>query len=417
MNLAEQMLLKKAIEYKKRITLYQNKYKNIFLQNFQEIPLLRKSELIEDQKKNQPFGSFLNIGIDQVVRIHRTSGTTDKPLILALTQNDEECVVKTGRKAFKGTGVTNGDIIVNCMNYCMWMGGFMDHRSLEATGAAVIPYGVGHTENLIDLIRMMPNICIHSTPSYLSRIEKVAKEKYGINPDELGIKKGLFGGEGGLSDKEYREQLEKKWGMEIYDANYGMSEVMSIIAAEDQKKNGLKFAAQDILYPELYIKERNSVSNSNICGGEVGELVLSNCCKEAQPLIRYATGDIIKIIEAEDEEIKKDFKFIVLGRSDDMIVVKGINFYPNVLKNIIYKYTECTGNYQVKILNKNIVDYVRLIIELKNQLDPAHSEYLRKAISEEINLMYFVKCDVRFSTCLISGNNKLRMIERVKEFE
>ena len=100
-----------------------------------------------------------------------------------------------------------------------------------------------------------------------------------------------------------------------------------------------------------------------------------------------------------------------------MIVVKGINFYPNVLKNIIYKYTECTGNYQVKILNKNIVDYVRLIIELKNQLDPAHSEYLRKAISEEINLMYFVKCDVRFSTCLISGNNKLRMIERVKEFE
>lgn len=84
MNLAEQMLLKKAIEYKKRITLYQNKYKNIFLQNFQEIPLLRKSELIEDQKKNQPFGSFLNIGIDQVVRIHRTSGTTDKPLILAI---------------------------------------------------------------------------------------------------------------------------------------------------------------------------------------------------------------------------------------------------------------------------------------------------------------------------------------------
>lgn len=417
MNKIEKELLKKAIQYGKTIEMYKELYAGYQYGEFRELPFLQKKDLIEDQKKYPPFGSGVNGYMKRIKRIHRTSGTSNTPLLLALTDNDIKHVIASGKKAFEMAGLSKADIVINCMNYCMWMGGFMDHQSLEAAGATVIPYGVGNTENLIQIMREIPDVCIHATPSYLGKIEKIAKEKYGILPIELHIKKGFFGGEGGLDDKSFRNKLEEKWGMDIYNANYGMSEVMSIIASEGKEKDGLHFIAGESLYPELYIKEGQTASNFFIKKGAVGELVLSNRCKESQPLLRYATGDVIEIIDIEAAETVLNFKFKVKGRSDDMLVVKGINFYPAAVHELISQHTEFTGNYQIQVMEKGIIDYVRLIVELNDSYEVNTCERLKNMLRDDIRRKYFVSCDIELTEQIDRQENKLQLVKKVERFE
>ncbi len=414
MNSIEMDLWHKAQLYFDRSNLYRNKYKNS-PSNFSSIPLLRKQDLLADQALYPPYGSNVLVPIEKVRRVHRTSGTSTKPLLLTLTQNDLNNVISTGKKAFINVGLNDKDTVINCMNYCMWMGGMMDHQSLESTGATVIPYGVGHTENLVELIYAIKNVCIHSTPSYFSVIERVAREIYNLDPKELHISKALLGGEGGASDKEYRKKMEDAFGMKVYDANYGMSEVMSIIASQHNDMPGLVFVAGETLYPELMTKNDkgdNSISNDNIKKGMIGELVLSNLHKESQPLIRYGTGDVIEIINIEDELPVKKFTFRIIGRSDDMLVVKGINFYPNSIRNIISRCPISTGNYQIQILNQSTVDYVKVLVEVNGHYLKDNAENIRRNLINEIRKKYFVLCDIVFVDKLAKGKNKIGLVER-----
>lgn len=165
------------------------------------------------------------------------------------------------------------------------------------------------------------------------------------------------------------------------------------------------------------MKEEGIAGNSFIRKGMVGELVLSNCCKESQPLLRYTTGDVVEILEAEQEEIVQKFKFRVVGRSDDMLVVKGINFYPGVIRNIISKYTICTGNYQIQIPNTALIDKLKLVVET-NVLDSeqAMNNY-KNNISKEIRVKYFVSCEVEFTEQLEKESNKLKLVKKVTNLE
>lgn len=412
MNTIEMKILNKAKEYYMISDLYKRKYKSE-PQNFSDIKILRKKDLIEDQERFPPFGSNVMVSFDKIARIHRTSGTSTKPLLLTLTKNDVDNVISTGGKSFRNVGLTKNDIVINCMNYCMWMGGFMDHQSLEDTGATVIPYGVGHTDNLVELLHSIGNVCIHSTPSYLSVIERVARENHQWEPKDLKIKKALLGGEGGASNSEYRKKIEDTFGMRIYDANYGMSEMMSIIASEHEGDDGLIFMAGETLYPELLVinNEKESVSNNNIVAGMIGELVLSNLDKQSQPLLRYSTGDVIEILDVDCDNPISKFRFRVIGRSDDMIVVKGINFYPASIRDIVSKCSISTGNYKIKIHNKVTIDNVKLMIEVKVNKTQTDMEEIKTKIINEIRRKYFVLCDVEFVEQLNTGNNKSSLIE------
>lgn len=412
----EEVILKKVEELLKKSNFYKRIYNGKKFKHFKDIPLINKNDLLLDQKLYPPFGSNLIVPIQKINRLHRTSGTSNTPLILGLTKQDVYTIAKTGAKAFKVAGMEPGDIVFNCMNYCMWMGGGMDHLSIEETGAVAIPYGVGNTENLIQLMLDLKPVCIHATPSYLSIIEKVAKEKFNIGVRELSIKKGFFGGEGGMQDKTLRDNIEKKWNMQAFDANYGMSEAMSIMGAECKYKNGLHFTAQEVLYPELKLEETDICNNNNIQKGVIGELVVTNLEKEAQPLIRYATGDIIEIISTEVCECgEKSFRFKVVGRRDDMIVVKGINFYPESIREIITQFEVCTGNYSVLIPESKLVDRIKLMIEIKTK--DIDKENLGKIISKKIRSKYFVTCMIEFVTYLEVEGNKQKIVKKIKSLE
>lgn len=380
---------------------YMRKYKGLLNRNpfkaeeFFELPFTTKDELLSDQKINSPFGSNLCVHKNELVRIHKTSGTTNRPLIVGLTKKDVLKTIDVGSECFKASGLTENDIVIHCLNYNMWAGGYTDHQSLEKTGACVIPFGVGKTNNLIDTILILKPTAIHCTPSYLAKIELILKEDFAKSPIELNLKLGLFGGEGGLQNSNYRKSIEEKWGLKAMNANYGMSDVLSMFGAECRFQKGLHFMANDILFPEIIdIQTGESLKIEN---GIEGEQVITNLEKEAQPLIRYRTGDIIKILSTNKCECGQGgYLFEITGRTDDMIVVKGINVYINSIEKVLFdNLADFSGVYNILVNKVEPIDKVQIILEV-NKYTERDNNIIIKSILKRIREDLFFNPEIKF---------------------
>lgn len=347
---------------------YQNKFIHIHtegIENFFRLPFTTKQELIDDQKNFPPFGSNLCVPIERVQRVHKTSGTTNEPLLIALTTNDIRNITDIGKRSFKEAGLDESHTVLHCLNYNMWAGGYTDHQSLEKTGATVVPFGVGNTNYLIQMILRLKANTIHCTPSYLSKIEQVLRDDFSLEPKDLNLSLGLFGAEAGIENDHFRHAIEEKWGLKAMNANYGMSEVLSILGSECTKQNGLHFRAGDIVLMEL-IGSDGSVKE--IKENATGELVLTNLCKEAQPLIRYKTGDIIRITSTSCSCGDKSPVFQVVGRTDDMIVVKGINVFISSIAASLSKFSNMiTQEYRVLVNKDEPIDNIIIQVEVSDE--------------------------------------------------
>ena len=356
------------------------------MEEFRGLPFTAKTDVLIDQEKNPPFGSNLCVPVESVIRVHKTSGTTNRPVIIALTRNDIKTTVTVGAKCFILSGLQRKDLVVHCFNYNMWAGGYTDHQSLEEAGAAVIPFGVGNSHALIETILHLRPTAIHCTPSYLSKLEELVQKEFHISCSELGLRLGLFGGESGLQNSDFRSTVEKKWGLKAMNANYGMSEVLSMFGAECSHQSGLHFMGEDVLFPELIdIKRQGSLP---IEEGAVGELVLTNLEREAQPLIRYRTGDIIKVLRKRCSCKRSGFQFEVAGRTDNMLVIKGLNVFPSQIEQILNKRIDHIGNmYHVLVSRENPIDTIKLVLELKKESRTAVSQLEREIANDFIKYM------------------------------
>jgi phenylacetate-CoA ligase len=345
--------------------LYQKKLKGMNLNVLKSLPFTEKKEIIADQIKFPPFGSNLCVEMSDIQRIHRTAGSTGRPVFLAMTEADLATVIKSGRRCFWASGLRPEDTVVHCLNYCLWAGGYTDHQSLEATGAAVIPYGVGNSHGLIEAILHLKPTAIHCTPSYLAKLDVLLEQEFKMEPRDLNLKKGFFGGEGGLQNPKFRKNIEDRWGIVAMNANYGLSEVHSMFGAECEEKTGLHFMAQEYLLPELI--DPRSQEIIEIKKGNVGELVLTHLERQAQPLIRYRTHDSIEIVDHKPCKCGcSSFRFRVKGRSDDMLVIKGINVYPDAIKDILLEFPQFTGEYQIIVGKVEPIDRIALKVEVDN---------------------------------------------------
>ena len=311
-----------------------------------KIPLLDKKTIIQDQLENPPYGSILSCEPSEILRVHKTSGTTSSPFLIFLTANDIKDTISVATKTFLAAGLNNKDTIVHCLNFNMWSGGVTDYLSLEDTGATSIPFGSGNTFALIDMIQKLSVNAISCTPSYMFKIKEKCEE-IGLDIKNLGLKKGFFGGENLLQLSNIRSKIEKDFNLTAIDANYGLSEVLSIIGGEDQYRNGLIYNAHGILYAEILDKNLKSLE---IKKGTVGEFVFSSLRREGQPFFRYRTNDVIEVLDAyfdEDDLIRIRFK--IKGRSDEMFNVKGVNFFPESLISILNEIEpDLSTKYKVK---------------------------------------------------------------------
>ena len=387
------------------------------LEYLHDLPFTDKKAVLEDQMLYPPFGTNLCVSATHLSRVHKTSGSSETPLLIALTAHDIKHIVKTGSKCFKNSGIKNNDIVIHCLNYNMWAGGYTDHQSMEATGATVIPFGVGNTVQLIRTIQQIKPTAIHCTPSYLKKIERVLQEEFtSLLPKNLGLKTGLFGAESGLQNPIFRKSIEDTWSIKAMNANYGLSEVLSVFASESVNQEGLEFQASDVLYPEII--DNNSGIPLSIENGVFGELVLTNLSKESQPYIRYKTGDLVRVLRVlsnNNDEFK--FSFEVCGRVDNMLVIKGINVYTSSIEQILKKYEGViSGFFDILVSKDDPID--QIVLRVSTIKDESNQLLLNTVLSQiHSDLAHTIGVSIDVIDCdlsdIITDNNKIKTIKRI----
>ncbi|SFO16233.1 phenylacetate-CoA ligase [Roseovarius lutimaris] len=329
-----------------------------------QLPLSDKAQLRLSQAAHPPFGDYLAAPTRAAVRLHRTSGTTGQAMNLALSARDCAITETVGGRCQSAAGLTPDHTVVHCLNYQMWMGGLTDHMTLQATGALVVPFGVGSTELLVRTIQEVGITAISCTPSYPSVLERVIAAKFpGLTPRDLGLTLGLFGGEAGLDDPVFRERLRRVWGMEPRNANYGVSDVFCNFAAQCEHDTRLHFMAADVLYPELI--DPDTTEALPLATGQTGELVLTHLARDCQPLVRFRSGDIIAVDETDSCTCgRTGFRFRVVGRSDDMVVVRGLNLFPTMVAAVINGFAALSGDYRITLDSPPPYDALPVSVEL-----------------------------------------------------
>jgi phenylacetate-CoA ligase len=356
------------------------------LRDLPELPLSEKAQIRISQDQYPPFGNYLASEHKTVSRLHRTSGTSGQAMNLGLSRRDCETTELVGGRCQTAAGLGPGHIVVHCLNYQMWMGGLTDHMTLERTGATVVPFGVGGSELLIRTIREIGINAISCTPSYPAVLERVLQEYFpGLSPADLGLKLGLFGGEPGLDNLDLRQRIRETWGLEPRNANYGVSDVFCNFAAQCEHDTRLHFLAGDVLYPELI--DADLETPIPISAGQTGELVLTHLARDCQPLVRFRTGDIIAVDETKPCTCgRTGMRFRVIGRSDDMVVIRGLNLFPTMVAAVINKFQELSGEYRIVLNQPPPYDFLPVQVELaKGQ--PAGGEigfFVEQAIKSKL---------------------------------
>lgn len=333
------------------------------------LPFTEKDECRRSQEEHPPFGSYLATSQEQVIRAHKTSGTTGRALYVALTRRDRNLMNESAARSFWAAGLRPSDTVVHCFNYCLWIGGFSDHENVEATGATVVPFGVGQTALLVQTIRELQVNAISATPSYMLPLSEAARAQ-GLNPRDLGLRKGFFGAEPGMSEPSVRARMEETWGIRAMDANFGMADILSIMGSECEYRQGLHFHAQGAVAVELI--EPETGAPLALTEGAVGELVYTHLLKEAQPLVRYRARDVVRILGTGPCACgRTSFRFRILGRSDDMLHVRGVNVFPTAVGNVLAYFSDrLSGEFQIIVDQPPPHQYLRVRVELAQHLTP-----------------------------------------------
>ena len=319
------------------------------VKNFRDLsklPFTTKDELRQSQELYPPFGDYLSVPAGRIRRIHRTAGTTGRPLYIALTEKDVVALRESGARCVWAAGLRPGERVVHCFNFCLYMGGYSDITFFENAGTTVVPFGVGNSKLLVSTMKDIQPSAIYCTPSYLRILSPLVKEELGIEPRDLGLKIAIISGEGGLQNASYREEIESTWGLKTVDV-YGMSDVLTAFASECEHRNGFHFLAPDYLLIELIDPETGE--QKEIADGEFGEFAYTTLQKEGQPLISYRSGDAVKIVGADRCECgRTGFRFTVSGRSDEMVAYKGVKAFPTAMQDAISTLKpEITGEIQL----------------------------------------------------------------------
>lgn len=322
------------------------------LEDLQKIPFTMKSDL----RDNYPFGLFAADRRD-IVRIHASSGTTGKPTVVGYTKRDldnwAECIA---RLATMG-GATADDIAQIAFGYGLFTGAFGLHYGLEKIGAMVVPTSSGNTRKQIMLMQDFGTTVLVGTPSYALYIAEVMDELK-IDRSKIKLKYGLFGGEG--STEEMRAEIERRFGI-VATENYGLSEVMGPgVAGECTHKCGMHIN-EDHFIAEIINPETGEV----LPEGATGELVLTPISKEALPIFRYRTRDITSLRRERCACGRESMRMSkIQGRSDDMLIIKGVNVFPSQVESVILGMEHIGPHYQLVVTKKGFTDALEIKVEL-----------------------------------------------------
>jgi phenylacetate-CoA ligase len=320
------------------------------LDDLAKFPFTTKADL----RDNYPFGMFA-VPREKVVRIHASSGTTGKPTVVGYTARDIDTWATVMARSIRAAGGRAGDIVHVAYGYGLFTGGLGAHYGAERLGCTVIPMSGGMTERQVQLINDFKPDIIMVTPSYMLAIAE-EMERQGIDPKSTSLKVGIFGAEPWTP--AMRQAIEAKVGMDAIDI-YGLSEIIGPGVAQEciETKDGLT-VWEDHFYPEIIDPETGQV----LPEGEKGELVFTTLTKEALPMIRYRTRDLTRLLPPTARSMRRIEK--ITGRSDDMLIIRGVNVFPTQVEELILKQPELTPYYMLEVTRPQSLDELAVHVEM-----------------------------------------------------
>ncbi|MEC9383602.1 MAG: phenylacetate--CoA ligase PaaK [SAR324 cluster bacterium] len=332
-----------------------------------EFPFTCKNDL----RQNYPFGMFA-VPRKKVSRIHASSGTTGQPTVVGYTQNDVDMWSGLMARSIWAAGGRPGDIVHVAYGYGLFTGGLGAHYGAEKLGCTVIPVSGGMTERQVLLIQDFKPDIIMVTPSYLLAIADEF-EKLGVDRNKCSLKIGMFGAEPWTN--EMRKEIEEKFNIDAVDL-YGLSEIIGPGVSGEcfREKDGL-YVWEDHFYPEIINPETGEV----LSDGEKGELVFTSLTKEAFPIIRYRTRDLTRLIAGSNRTMRKMEK--ITGRTDDMMIIRGINVFPTQIEEIILKDGRLSPNFQIELTREARLDEMTVLVEARSA---ELTDDIRKDISKKL---------------------------------
>jgi len=343
------------------------------LADLAQFPFTTKAEL----RANYPFGMFA-APMEDIVRVHASSGTTGKPTVVGYTKQDIDTWAAVMARSLRVAGVRPNDIVHVAYGYGLFTGGLGAHYGAEALGATVIPVSGGMTERQVQLIRDFKPGVIMATPSYLLVIaDEFAR--LGLDPSQTSLRVGLFGAE--PWSESMRAQLERTFGIAALDL-YGLSEVIGPgVAAECiDTRDGLTIW-EDHFYPEIIDPQSGRV----LPDGETGELVLTSLTKVGMPVIRYRTRDLTRLRPGSRRSMRTMDR--VTGRSDDMLIIRGVNVFPSQIEEIVIKQASLSAHYVLEVRRDSHLDELDVLVERRPGTDILASKDARSAVEREVERM------------------------------
>ena len=326
------------------------------LKDIRRIPFTTK----QDIRDNYPFKLF-TAPQEEIVEYHATSGTTGKPVVVGYTRQDLESWKLVMARAFTAAGITSKDVVQNIYGYGLFTGGLGAHYGAIQVGAAVIPISGGNTQRQLMLMEDFGSTVLTSTPSFLMHLYEVGKEQ-GVNFHKLNIRVGVLGAE--PWSEAMRHQIQDKFGIKACDI-YGLSEIIGPGVAFEclERQQGLHIN-EDFFYPEIIDPKTCEV----LPEGEMGELVFTTIANQGQPLLRFRTRDITRLTYGTcicGRNLVKMQR--VSGRSDDMLIIRGVNVFPSQIESVILKREGVSPHYMVIVERKGVMDSLRVKVEMTEE--------------------------------------------------
>ena len=356
------------------------------VEDLKNLPFTEKSDL----RDNYPFGMFA-VPMSEIVRLHASSGTTGKSTVVGYTRNDLQMWSEVVTRALCMAGVHKNDIVQVAYGYGLFTGGLGLHYGTENLGATVIPISGGNTKKQIQLMQDFGTTVIACTPSYALYIAEVLKEM-GVDPGSLNIRVGIFGAE--PWSENMRREIEAKLKIRAIDI-YGLSEIVGPgVSCECVEQSGMHIN-EDHFIPEIIDPE----TLLPLPAGEIGELVFSTITKEGMPILRYRTRDLTRLIYDKCECGRTLVRMEkCMGRSDDMLIIRGVNVFPSQIESVLLEMSETEPHYLLIVERNDSLDILKLLVEVQEQFfsdEIRELEALRKKITNVIQSTLGISAEVK----------------------
>ena len=354
------------------------------LDDLAKFPFTTKSDL----RDNYPYGMFA-VPMQDVVRLHASSGTTGKPTVVGYTQNDIDTWANVVARSIRAGGGRRGDKVHISYGYGLFTGGLGAHYGAERLGCTVIPMSGGQTEKQVQLIKDFQPDIIMVTPSYMLNIADEI-ERQGIDPQKLALRLGIFGAEPWTA--ELRSAIEQRLGITALDI-YGLSEIMGPgVAMECAETKDGPTIWEDHFYPEII----DPITGEVLPDGQMGELVFTSLSKEALPMIRYRTRDLTRLLPGTARPMRRFDK--ITGRSDDMLIIRGVNVFPTQVEEQVLKVRQLCESYEIHLYRNGNLDSVDVHVELKSEHQHLPEEQQKIICSE---LSRHIKTNIGISSRIV----------------